>query len=125
VDSKPPLQHVVPNARFLCEQRGPSESLLTARLSHAFASSGLVERAYLVRVSYENTAGAMNVVLAIRTKSGVEERALLREVGTVFASIFGPQEHLDILFVREAQEQAIRDVCPAFYSTSDEGAGLQ
>jgi hypothetical protein len=113
---KPPQAHTVPKVRFLCEQKGPSETILTTKLSQAFATAELVERAYLVRVSAASDPAAMNVVLAIRTKSGAEERGLLPVVSGTFASIFGPHEHLDLLFVREDQEGAIRDVCPAFYS---------
>jgi hypothetical protein len=120
MNPKPPQAHTVPKVRFLCEQKGPSEALLTTKLSQAFASGGLVDRAYLVRVSFGANPAAMNVVLAIRTKSGAEERGLLPVVSGAFASIFGSHEHLDILFVREEQERAIREVCPAFYSAPAE-----
>jgi len=117
---KPPQAHTVPKVRFLCEQKGPSETLLTTKLSQAFAAGGLVERAYLVRVSLGNDPAAVNVVLAIRAKRGGEERELLAIASAAFASIFGSHEHLDILFVREDQERAIREVCLAFYSASAE-----
>jgi hypothetical protein len=105
-----------PEVRFLGEQKGPTERTLTSKLSDGFASAGLVAHAYLVRVSYGNDPGAMNVVLAIRTKSGGDEKVLLPGISAAFASIFGPHEHLDILFIREDQENAVRAVCPPFYS---------
>ena len=116
--SKPIDTFRLPQVRFLCEQKGPTESALTAKLSQGFASSGLVLRAYLVRVSYGNDPAAMNVVLAMRTKSGGEEPGLLPGINTAFASIFGSHEHLDILFVREDQERDVRAVCAPFYSAS-------
>lgn len=106
----------LPQVRFLREQKGPTEAKLTAKLSQGFASSGLVLRAYLVRVSYLSGPSAMNVVLAIRAKGGGQERELLPGINAAFASIFGSHEHLDILFIREDQEKAVRAVCPAFYS---------
>jgi hypothetical protein len=106
----------LPQVQFLCEQKGPVEATLTAKVSQGFASSGLVLRAYLVRVSYGNEPAATNVVLAMRTKSGEEEPGLLPGINGAFASIFGSHEHLDILFVRDDQERAIREICPAFYS---------
>jgi hypothetical protein len=115
--SKPIETHRLPQVRFLGEQKGPTETVLTSKLSEGFASSGLVLRAYLVRVAYVDDPAAMNVVLAIRTKSGGEEPALLQGINAAFASIFGPHEHLDILFVREDQEKAASAVCPPFYST--------
>jgi len=115
---KPPQAHTVSKVRFIGEQKGPSEKLLTTKLSQVFAAGGLVERGYLVRVSYGNDPAATNVVLAIRTKSGEEERGLLTEINGSFASIFGAQEHLDILFVREDQEKRVRTVCPPFFSTT-------
>jgi hypothetical protein len=87
MNPKPPQAHTVPNVRFLCEQKGPSEALLTTKLSEIFAAGGLVERAYLVRVAFGNDPAAMNVVLAIRTRSGGEERELLSTVGDAFASL--------------------------------------
>jgi hypothetical protein len=114
--SKPIDTFRLSQVRFLCEQKGPTEALLTSKLSEGFASSGLVQRAYLARVAYVNDPAAMNVVLAIRTKSGGEEQALLPRINAAFASIFGSHEHLDILFVREDQEKAVGAVCPAFYS---------
>jgi hypothetical protein len=117
--SKLPQAHKVPKVQFLCEQKGPSEGLLTAKLSQQFASKRLVRRAYLVRVSFAGDASAVSVVLAIGTKSGVGEPDLLREIGDAFASIFGAKEYLDIVFVKEEQESRIRAVCSAFYS--DEG----
>jgi hypothetical protein len=105
----------LPTVRFLAEQKGPTESILTKLLSDKLAMSGLVHRAYLVRATYGQDATCTSIVLAIRTHSGGEERSLLPSVNAAFASIFGAHEHLDILFVRENQEEAIRKVCQAFY----------
>jgi hypothetical protein len=114
----------LPPVRFLCEQKGPTETILTAKFSQDFVLSGLVLRAYLVRVAYANDPSAASVVLAVRTKGGGEERTLLPGINTAFASIFGSHEHLDILFVREEQEREIGAVCAPFYSASSGGNPL-
>jgi hypothetical protein len=113
--SKPIVTLTVPKVRFLCEQSGPIETTLKERLSKIFSSGGLIRRAYLVRVTYEER-GATSVALALRTSTDRDEPALVGTVGATFASIFGSHEHLDILFVREDQEKAVSAVCSAFYS---------
>jgi hypothetical protein len=123
MNSRPMEKHKVPSVRFICEQTGPSEAQLTGKLVRSFASGRLVERAYLVRVSFGDL-GPTGVVLAIRTSSGGEEPSLLPIVGSAFASIFGPHEHLDIVFVREDQEKAIRQVCSEFYPLMGNGPKL-
>jgi SseB protein C-terminal domain len=122
VSPKPPEVHAVPNTRFLGEQIGPTETLLTAKLTEIFASGGLVLRAYLVRVSMGPDPSALNVLLAVRTKAGGMEPSLFPPINAAFASLFGPKQHLDILFVREDTEKAIQAVCKPFYSAADAGA---
>jgi len=114
--SKPIVTLTVPKVRFLNEQVGPIETTLKERLSKFFSSGGLIRRAYLVRVTYEESEKATSVALALRTSTDRDEPGLADTVGATFASIFGSHEHLDILFVREDQEMAIREVCSAFYS---------
>ena len=114
--SKPIATLMVPKVRFVREQNGPYETTLRERLSRAFSEGSLVRSAYLVRVAYEGGETATSVALALRTTTEQEERGLVGNVGATFASIFGSHEHLDILFVREDQEHAIKEVCQAFYS---------
>lgn len=112
--------HMVSKVRFLHEQKGPYEELLTAKLSQELAAlKQLVVRAYLVRISNTNDSRS-GVVLAIRTRSGREEPGLLPVVGAAFSSLFGSHQHLDILFIQEDRERAIAEVCLAFYSADAE-----
>jgi hypothetical protein len=48
----------------------------------------------------------------MRTSTGHEETSLVDLVGAAFASIFGAHEHLDMLFIRDDQEKAIREGVP-------------
>lgn len=113
--SKPIVTLTVPKVQFLCEQSGPIETTLKEQLSKIFSSGGLIRRAYLVRVAYEER-GPTSVALALRTSTDRDEPGFVGRVGATFASIFGSHEHLDILFVREDQEKAVGAVCSAFYS---------
>ena len=43
------------------------------------------------------------------------DESLIREIGAVFASMFGRDQHLDMLFIDGDQEQALARVCRPFY----------
>lgn len=102
----------VPEVRFLGEQDGKPERVLKGRLAESFKLRGEVQRAYLARVISGDQAG---VALCIKARDGADP-SLVRQVGSVFASIFAKQAHLDILFLSESQEQALRNVCAPFYA---------
>jgi hypothetical protein len=104
----------IPKTRFLHEQTGPIETQLKARLADALAATDLVQRAYLVRVAYDEQ-GTYDVALCIRTASGQVEEKLLPVVRATFASLFGSDMHLDILFVDDARETELAVVCGPFY----------
>jgi len=102
----------VPDVRFLGEQDGKPERLLKGRLAESFKQHGEVQRAYLAQVISGDQA---SVALCIKTRNGADPN-LVREVGSIFASIFAKQAHLDILFLSESQEPALRNVCVPFYA---------
>jgi hypothetical protein len=99
---------------FLREQDGEPERLLKAQLVESFRHRDEVQRAYLAQISSDNQSG---VALCLRTRHGPDLN-ILREVGAIFARLFGRQEHLDILFLKETQESVLRNVCNPFYETS-------
>ncbi|MBV8209916.1 MAG: enhanced serine sensitivity protein SseB C-terminal domain-containing protein [Burkholderiaceae bacterium] len=70
-----------------------------------------VKRAYLAQIS---SGDQSSVALCVRVKEAPDQD-LVREVAAVFASIFPRQEYLDILFLSESQESALRRVCGAFF----------
>ena len=103
----------VPSIRFVSEQDGPPEKELKAALADAFRRWPTVERAYLCRVTYDNPY-AHEVALCLRTLSK-PNRQLVNDASAVFASLFGKDQHLDILFLTDAQETEVALVCPLFY----------
>ena len=104
----------VPEVRFLGEQDGKPERLLKGRLAESFKPRGEVQRAYLAQVISGDQVG---VALCLKTRYGADPN-LVREIGSIFASIFAKKAHLDILFLSESQELVLRNVCAPFYAAT-------
>jgi len=100
--------------RFLCEQSGPAETELKALLLPVFAKYTAIRSAYLVRVTYGD-ALSYDVALCLTTAAGIEEPELVVEVDSIFDEMFGPREHLDILFVEAQREKQLQEVCRPFW----------
>lgn len=100
---------------FLGEQAGGAEADLQEALAPVLAGAGGVHRAYLARVRY-SAEGVTAVALCIR--SGDRKEALLDEIGRIFRSMFGRGAALDMMFVSERQEAALRKVCRPFFEAS-------
>jgi hypothetical protein len=110
---KPPQTINAPRIDFLGEQAGPVEDDLKARFWHTFAGFPAVQRAYLARLSYGQQSGH-SVGLCIRSTSGIDQ-TLQKRLGQIFTETFNAREHLDILFIRDDQEQELKKVCGPFY----------
>jgi len=106
-------KHRKPLIQFVCEQDGESERHLKSSLEKVLRLSPKVERAYLCRVSYGDL-NSLDVALCVRCPSG-SSRRLARQVHTVFASQFGSDQHLDIIFLADDQETDVAKVSKPFY----------
>ena len=113
-NSRRPQELTVPAIKFVGEQDGRPERDLKARLVKLFRDKPSVERAYLARTEYGDTTG-MQVSLCVVSSNGADE-SLVSDVSEIFRNMFGPHEHLDIVFVGDDQEQQLRAVCMPFYS---------
>jgi type III secretion system (T3SS) SseB-like protein len=100
--------------RFVGEQDGPSERELKGRLTDCFEHVRTVDRAFLVRVAYNDNSVA--VALCLRSR-GRPDDSLVRTVGEIFASLFGGHEHLDIIFLSAEQEAEIVTICRPFFQS--------
>jgi hypothetical protein len=109
-----PREIHVPGVRFLREQDSNPERLLKSRLLESLKQRAGVQHAYLAQIS---SGGQSGVALCLKTDHGSDPN-LVREIGAIFAAIFGGHEHLDILFLNETQESALRRVCAPFYVVS-------
>lgn len=75
-----------------------------------------ITKAYLAAVVY-GTVNTFTVALCLRAFPS-PDRALVKSINTVFASIFSSAEHLDILFIDHEQEVRLMEICRPFYEAS-------
>jgi hypothetical protein len=100
--------------RFVREQDGEVEDDFMVCVAPILARDSRVKRGYLARVVYEE-AREEHVALCLVARA-VDE-SLVREVGSVFRSMFGRDQHLDVLFVRAEQEAELAAVCRPFFNS--------
>lgn len=109
----PPNELIARQIRFLHEQDGVPEKELKTRLSECFKHERCVKTAYLVKVEYDGS-NAYNVALCLNASQG-SDKALVNKVHSIFASMFGYHEHLDIVFLSTEQEDEVAGVCQPFF----------
>ena len=117
MSQKNPLRtesHIARTLQFVGEQDGEPEREFRERVVPLLYESAVVERGYLARVAYESSSSA-SVVLCLVAQQPND--ALLREIGAVFASMFGRDQHLDVLFIGWDREQELARVCSPFFES--------
>lgn len=112
-----PLELHQKSLRFISQQDGAIERDLKTKLIALFHSDDVVTRAYLAAVDYGDLT-TFSVALCLRTSYGTDS-ALVERIGSVFASLFSPEEHLDIIFLVDEQETQLSEVCRPFFRSED------
>lgn len=107
---------IAPEIFLICEQEGEIERMIKQKFSQLFANYAKPIRAYLVRIRYVHSHSP-SVALCIRTTD--EDIRLVEQCAQQFSSIFAANQHLDILFISEQQEQIIRKQCCPFYTSTN------
>jgi len=107
-----PERHQASGLRFLTEQDGPSERLLKAKLVEFFNRDKSVQQAYLARVEMNKLE---SVAVCLKTRFG-EDLGMAEKIGRVFATVFGPDQFMDILFLTDEREAELRAACPPFFT---------
>ena len=122
-----PKQWETPGITFLSEKTGPAEDQLKTALAERFATDRRIRRAYLVRVSYpargpqrskdenrgpQGSAEPVEVVLCV---SAPEDVTIVEAVGEEFHKIFHTSQHMDVMFLTDAQESDVARVAQPFY----------
>lgn len=102
-----------PRIEFVGEQAGPVEDDLKAKFCQVFAEMPDIRSAYLARLSYGEPAG-YSVGLCIRSRIGIDH-PLQKRLGQIFTDTFSGDQYLDILFIRDDQEEELKKVCRPFY----------
>jgi hypothetical protein len=121
---RPPEQFQAKRLKFVGEQDGPAERTLKAGFIELFEREGSVSRAYLARVTFEGN-DSHSVALCLYAGSaerGLVEKAkrdLVEKIGGVFASIFGRQEHMDIMFANKTQLAELDQCCRPFFDAGN------
>src|ERR1035437_311446 len=114
--SRPPETITPPRIQFVGEQAGPVEDDIKAKFREVLASTSTVRSAFLARISYGEPTG-YSVGLCIRSSVGLDH-SLQKRLAEVFTDTFSRDQHLDILFIREDQEQELQRVCRPFYEAA-------
>jgi hypothetical protein len=110
---RPTEEFRVPAIAFLGEQDGTVERSLKEALAKLLAKETTILAAYVARVHYRESP-VDSVALCLRSNAP-PDRALVDRIGGVFALIFNPSEHLDILFLTMQQRAAIDNCCLPFF----------
>jgi hypothetical protein len=110
---RPPKEMRVLDLCFIGEQDGPPERVLKERLIDFFKRDQSVQQAYLAKVNFGHN-NPISVALCLRTQFGTD-KGMVEKVGTIFASVFGAKEHLDIVFLDDNQEASLVKVCQPFF----------
>ena len=112
-DSVPLGPEFIRGIRFVREQDGIPEQDFKDAIIPVLAVS--VRRAYLACVEYTNST---TTAVALCIRSTTPEEALVRKIGVVFSSMFGTNQHLDIVFLSDEQERCLECVCCPFFETA-------
>jgi hypothetical protein len=112
-----PAEELTPKRiEFVGEQTGQTEDELKTRFVPALQQSKSIIAAYLACVYYGEPSN-YSVALCIRSTAGLDDR-LRRRLASIFSEIFRSDAYLDIIFIRDDQEQQLRSVCNAFYQVA-------
>ena len=82
-----------------------------------FSRDQSATKAYLAKVRLGNEQ-INSVALCVRTLFGTDN-GMVEKIGTIFASVFNAQEHLDIVFLSDEQEASLITVCQPFFRGSE------
>ena len=115
-ESGSPVVFTAPRIDFVGEQHGESENEFKRAVVRKCLQRRdvFVERAYLALVVYEGEQET-SVALCLASEAQSDE-SVVGEIATLFRSMFGSQDHLDILYVSLEREVRLRKVCCPFYS---------
>ena len=108
---------VLRNYRFCGEQDGVPEGELKERLVEFFRRDRSITKAYLAIIAF-NEPLVYGVALCLRTSFGCDV-GMVDKISSIFASMFGRDEHLDIVFLDDEQERTLTKVCRPFFEQQE------
>ena len=102
---------------FISEQDGEVEREFKNALCQIFVNSRKPIRAYLALAQWQQS-NPLDVFLCLRVP-GQDDLVLLNQCAEVFKNMFAQDQHLDMIFIDEQQEQSLCKVCRPFYMSSN------
>lgn len=112
-DMRAPQSFLPEPIDFVGQQVGPVEDDLKSAFRQVLGMTPTAQSAYLARV-YREKARQATVAVCVRSATGMDLKLEERLMG-IFRSRFRGDQRLDILFILEAEEARLREVCPPFY----------
>lgn len=119
-----PEYWTVQKLRFVGEQDGPVEQQLKLELVAVLSKCLEAERAYLVRVVYDEEQ-TTHVALAVCSTSRENDNLKLQLGNCFVCAGFSSDSHLDIIFASNAQEAELSLVCRPFYQSEESAKYVQ
>ena len=113
--SRPVERNREDRVEFLGEQDGLGERELKVELTKWLSGDHRVRRAYLAKVGFQPGA-APSVALCVLSTN--PDPALIKGAAAIFGRLFATGNHLDVLFITQAQDEDVRRVCLPFYEGS-------
>lgn len=113
-----PIQVPISSIRVLGEQDGEPERFLKSRIVEFLERAGCQCRAYLARAEYV-LSGEVHVLLCVRLKSGDAVDLVNSGIGNIFRETFRTDQHLDVLFVTQREEEDIAATVRPFFNSME------
>lgn len=113
-----PVQVAVSSIRILGEQDGEPERFIKAKIADFLRQTGYRCRAYLARVEYD-VPGEFNVALFVRLETGDAKELVNAGIGNIFYETFKRDQHLDVLFLTQSEEEGIAAIVKPFFSSAE------
>ena len=111
-------KRVAGETQFLVEKDGQSERDLKALLVDLLKREKSVHRAYLARIAFGEPK-EISVALFLWADTANNHRAMVKLISDAFASMFHASQHMDIMFLSDAQETQLRKCCKAFFDRGE------
>ncbi len=100
---------------FLGEQDGPSEQDLKRQLSNYLSCEHEIEKAYLVRISYDATSPPKVALCLVGEQTNTLQ--VIQSVRTIFSELFQTTDGMEVLFLNELQKKEVGFAANPFYAS--------
>jgi hypothetical protein len=107
--------------QFIAEQDGAPERDLKKSFVTLFEHHASIQKAYLVRVTYDEAPETVVALCVLATAP--KEMELMDTIRKAFVQLFRRGEHLDMMFVPASDVPRLERVCSPFYTRPGQSSG--